>query len=118
MFFFNNLSRIYIFIDIIFMFFFFHRMDATLKELTGLVKEVNPDARRKGTYFDFAMVYPDLRQQMYRLQEIGTTCSGHRGADDNVTLASKKFTIGDYLDIAISPPRSGPLPMSRRGRPY
>ncbi|GAB1602431.1 histone deacetylase complex subunit SAP18-like [Argonauta hians] len=93
-------------------------MDATLKELTGLVKEVNLDARRKGTYFDFAMVYPDLRQQVYRLQDIGSTRSGHRGPDDNVTLASKKFTIGDYLDIAITPPRSGPLPISRRGRPY
>merc|ERR1719481_1465145 len=29
-------------------------MDATLKELTGLIKEVNPESRRKGTYFDFA----------------------------------------------------------------
>ena len=37
-------------------------MDATLKELEGLVKEVNPEARRRGTYFDFALVYPDLRQ--------------------------------------------------------
>ena len=37
-------------------------MDATLKELTGLIKEVNPESRRRGTYFDFAIVYPDLRQ--------------------------------------------------------
>ncbi|KAJ9582506.1 hypothetical protein L9F63_003199 [Diploptera punctata] len=26
-------------------------MDATLREITSLVKEVNPEARRKGTYF-------------------------------------------------------------------
>ena len=31
-------------------------LDATLKELEGLVKEVNPEARRRGTYFDFALV--------------------------------------------------------------
>jgi len=32
-------------------------MDATLKELTSLVKEVRPDARKKGTLFKFATVY-------------------------------------------------------------
>ncbi|KAL8620933.1 Histone deacetylase complex subunit SAP18 [Nucella lapillus] len=95
-------------------------MDATLKELTSLVKEVNPDARRKGTFFDFAIVYPDPRNPTYRLRDIGTTCSGHKTADDTVTLASKKFNIGDYLDIAIAPPRAGlpPAPMRNRGRPY
>lgn len=96
---------------------FFFRQDATLKELTGLVKEVNPDARRKGTFFDFAIVYPDPRSQQYRLREIGTTCSGHRGQDDSVSLESKRFQIGDYIDIAVSPPRSGP-PMRRGGRPF
>ncbi|KAL4233378.1 Histone deacetylase complex subunit sap18 [Mactra antiquata] len=95
-------------------------LDATLRELTSLVKEVNPDARRKGTFFDFSIVYPDSRAPTYRMREIGTTCSGHRGADDSVSLASKKFVIGDYIDIAITPPR-GPMrpgPMGRRGRPY
>ncbi|CAG2255118.1 histone deacetylase complex subunit SAP18-like [Mytilus galloprovincialis] len=91
--------------------------DATLKELTSLVKEVNPDSRRKGTFFDFGIVYPDLRTPVYRLREIGTTCSGHRGQDDNVTLASKRFQTGDYIDIAVTPPRSG-LPMRRGGRPF
>lgn len=33
--------------------------DATLRELTSLVKEVNPKTRHKDTYFDFAIVYPD-----------------------------------------------------------
>ncbi|KFM64398.1 Histone deacetylase complex subunit SAP18, partial [Stegodyphus mimosarum] len=79
-------------------------MDATLKELTGLVKEVNPDARRKGTYFDFALVFPDVRGPGYRMRDIGTTCSGEKGVDDNKTLAACRFKIGDYLDIAITPP--------------
>lgn len=82
-------------------------MDATLKELTSLVKEVNPDARRKGTFFDFAIVYPDMRSPTFRMREIGTTCAGRKSPDDSVTLSQKKFTIGDYLDIAICPPRPG-----------
>lgn len=43
------------------------RMDATLKELTSLVKEVYPEARKKGTHFSFNIVYPDPRGKMYRL---------------------------------------------------
>ncbi|RXM33857.1 Histone deacetylase complex subunit SAP18, partial [Acipenser ruthenus] len=41
-------------------------MDATLKELTSLVKEVYPEARKKGTHFSFAIVYPDPNRQGYR----------------------------------------------------
>lgn len=91
-------------------------LDATLKELTSLVKEVNPEARRKGTFFDFAIVYPDPRAPVYRLREIGTTCAGHKGQDDGVSLANKKFVIGDFLDIAITPPRNE-RPNQRRNRP-
>lgn len=93
-------------------------MDATLRELTSLVKEVNADARRKGTYFDFAIVFPDNRSPTYRLREIGSTCAGRKGADDNVTLASKRFQIGDYIDISIAAPRSGAPPGRQRGRPF
>ncbi|XP_070569145.1 histone deacetylase complex subunit SAP18-like [Ptychodera flava] len=83
-------------------------LDASLKELSSLVKEVNPDARRRGTLFDFAVVYPDLRRPGYRMREIGTTCSGKKGTDDAVTLGSTQFQIGDYLDIAITIPGRAP----------
>ena len=54
-------------------------MDATLKELTGLIKEVNPESRRRGTYFDFAIVYPDLRQgPRCSSRDIGTTVAGQK----------------------------------------
>ncbi|UYV71377.1 SAP18 [Cordylochernes scorpioides] len=92
-------------------------MDATLKELTSLVKEVSPDARRKGTYFDFALVYPDKRSPVYRMREIGATCCGTKGPDDNKTLAQCWFQIGDHLDIAISPPLPRGAMPARRGRP-
>ncbi|CAH1800019.1 unnamed protein product [Owenia fusiformis] len=103
-------------------------MDASLKELTSLVKEVNHDAQMKGTFFDFALVYPESIRGLYRMRDIGTTCAGKRGADDNTTLAKCNFQIGDYVDISITPPQGGRgPPMDRmrsgmdrmqRGRPY
>lgn len=71
----------------------------------NLVKEVNPRARKKGTYFDFATVFPDARRNNFIMKDIGTTCTGVKSPDDAVTLAEKKFQIGDFLDIAISTPR-------------
>ena len=59
-------------------------MDATLKELEGLVKEVNPEARRRGTYFDFALVYPDLRQNpRCQTRDVGTTIASQRVRNKN-----------------------------------
>ncbi|OTF74640.1 histone deacetylase complex subunit SAP18-like protein [Euroglyphus maynei] len=77
-------------------------MDATLKELTGLVKEVNQDARKPGTRFDFALVFPDARSSTYRIREIGMTINGRKEPDDMKTLAQSRFQIGDFLDVAIS----------------
>lgn len=99
-----------------------YRMDASLKELTSLVKEVNTEARKKGTFFDFAIVTADVRTPGYRMRDIGSTCTGRKGVDDSVTLASKRFVIGDYIDIAITPP-GGPMGGGSRGgrgrpRPY
>ncbi|KAM4608285.1 histone deacetylase complex subunit SAP18 isoform 1-T2 [Polymixia lowei] len=92
-------------------------MDATLKELTSLVKEVYPEARKKGTHFSFAIVYPDPKRQAYRVKDIGNTLSGRKGADDSMTLQSQRFQIGDYLDISITPPNRAP-PLPGRMRPY
>ena len=58
--------------------------DASLKELTSLVREVNAESRRKGTFFDFALIYPspssrgNFQRQTnqfmdYISKEIGTT---------------------------------------------
>ena len=97
-------------------------MDASLKELTSLVREVNPESRKKGTYFDFAIISPsmDRRAQFsnngsvnhYQSRDIGTTVSGTKGMDDNKTLSQARFVIGDYIDIAITPPNPG------GGRPH
>lgn len=99
-------------------------MDATLRELTSLVREVNPDSRKKGTYFDFAIISPapgrgqaapngDLCH--YSSRDIGTTVSGTKGMDDGKTLAQARFCIGDYIDIAITPPSLGGRRLDRLG---
>lgn len=51
------------------------------------------------------------------MKDIGSTVSGRKGADDSLTLQSQRFQIGDYLDIAITPPNRAP-PLSTRMRPF
>merc|ERR1711972_897712 len=80
-------------------------LDASLKEITNLVKEVHPEARTKGTIFDFAICYQDNRMNRYRIKDIGKTISGKKSPDDTITLKSSKFQIGDFMDIAIKEPR-------------
>jgi histone deacetylase complex subunit SAP18 len=91
-------------------------MDASLRELTSLVREVNPESRKKGTYFDFSVISPQNGRGIpgpngvfchYASRDIGTTVSGTKGMDDNKTLAQARFVIGDYVDIAITPPNPG-----------
>ncbi|TKR67518.1 hypothetical protein L596_023663 [Steinernema carpocapsae] len=86
-------------------------MDCSLRELTALIKDVNTDARVRGTNFEFAIVSPDPRTPRFILREIGNTTSGLRGVDDNKTLSSCKYVVGDYIDVAITLPR-----MQRGGR--
>ena len=61
-------------------------MDATLKELSDLVLEVNLDARRKGTVFEFSLVYPDLHKPLPRTRDLGTVIVGTKGFDDSRSL--------------------------------
>ncbi|KAJ8632692.1 hypothetical protein MRB53_026028 [Persea americana] len=76
--------------------------DATLRELTDLVKEVAPTARRRDAKLSFAFVYPD-KHGRYVVRQVGMTnsyASGRR-LDDGKALAELSFQIGDYLDVAI-----------------
>jgi len=93
----------------------FTRLDATLSEISKLVKEVNPDARRTGTLLDFSLVLPDGKRG-FRFRSIGSTVSGQKSPDDSKTLAQARFTIGDYLDVAITP--NSRVLSGRRGLRY
>ncbi|XP_066966516.1 histone deacetylase complex subunit SAP18 [Macrobrachium rosenbergii] len=90
-------------------------MDATLNEICSLVQEVNSDAKRRGTVFEFSLVVPELSKPLPRMRDLGTIVVGQKGFDDNKTLSQCGFTIGDFLDIAIISPQR---PAQRRMRPY
>jgi histone deacetylase complex subunit SAP18 len=78
-------------------------LDASLKELSGLIREVHPEARLRGTYFEFSLVFPDSKSPSYRARSIGTTRNGQKGLDDNKMLSDVRFQIGDYMIVAITP---------------
>ena len=76
-------------------------MDATLKELTSLVKEVYPDARKKGTHFSFAIVFPDPRGKVYRCVSHYNICLAHGAEHFLYTLV---IFCKLYIKTCICPP--------------
>ncbi|KAJ6807446.1 putative histone deacetylase complex subunit SAP18 [Iris pallida] len=77
-------------------------MDATLRELTDLVKEVAQAARKREAKLSFAFVYPD-KNGRFVVKGVGMTYSFGNGRriDDGKTLKDLGFQIGDYLSVAI-----------------
>ncbi len=67
-------------------------MDATLRELTDLVKEVQPAARRANARLDFALVYPD-RKGRNVMRQVGTVFSSRDSEDDFKTLRQLNFQV-------------------------
>ena len=92
--------------------------DATLRELTGLIKSAQPAARRSNARLEFALVYPDKkgRNVMRQVQclcvqdcldligafldsgthgavQIGVTHSTRVGDDDTKTLKQLQFQV-------------------------
>lgn len=96
-------------------------MDATLGELTQLIKDVIPDVRTRGIQFAFAIVSPDGSYNRYHISEIGKTENGQQRPDNQIQLGSKRFHVGDYIDVAIirrrpDAPHSSSLANNRRDR--
>eukprot|EP00475_Leptophrys_vorax_P003640 TRINITY_DN12140_c0_g1_i1.p1 TRINITY_DN12140_c0_g1~~TRINITY_DN12140_c0_g1_i1.p1 ORF type:complete len:161 (-),score=1.96 TRINITY_DN12140_c0_g1_i1:415-861(-) len=76
--------------------------DATLRELTDLLKEVAPEARRRDARLSFAFIYPN-RQGRNVMKQAGITyaTARRRTPDDEKTLHELGFQTGDFLDVAI-----------------
>ncbi|KAI6190192.1 putative Sin3 associated polypeptide p18 [Aphelenchoides bicaudatus] len=81
-------------------------LDCTLRELSDLIKDVNTDSRKRGTEFRFCVVTPHPRSSRFVLNDIGIVTNNERGPDDNKTLSSSSFAVGDYIDVAIVLPGS------------
>lgn len=89
--------------------------DATLRELTDLVKDVNEDARNIHSKLSFCNVYPNKEGRL-TMKELGFVFSNPKkvsGKEDK-TLKELNFETGDYVDIAITSPPRG-LAMDGRG---
>jgi hypothetical protein len=74
--------------------------DATLRELSSLIKEVYPQARHQDVRFAFRLVYADLRGRFLG-RDLGMIFNRRHGRDDDRTLESARFFIGDYVDVAL-----------------
>jgi len=94
--------------------------DATLKELSNLVQEINPETKRRGTVFEFALIYIDQMKLNVRTRELGTVIVGQQGFEDNTQLGQSTFSVGDHIDVAVSYPSVRPTAPPMRGRrgPY
>ncbi|GAB4813144.1 hypothetical protein N2152v2_000190 [Parachlorella kessleri] len=75
-------------------------MDATLRELCDLVKEVQPAARRPSARLSFSFVYPDRRGRNV-MRNVGQVHSTRYGEDDTKSLRQLQFQTGDFLSVAI-----------------
>ncbi|MEW5305799.1 MAG: hypothetical protein WDW36_008317 [Sanguina aurantia] len=77
-------------------------MDAPLRELSDMIKEVQPAARNRASCLSFAFVYPDKRGHNV-MRQVGRVHATRSDADDEKTLRQLNFQTGDYLDVAIYP---------------
>eukprot|EP00744_Colponema_vietnamica_P000655 GILI01001150.1.p1 GENE.GILI01001150.1~~GILI01001150.1.p1 ORF type:complete len:222 (+),score=2.94 GILI01001150.1:362-1027(+) len=75
--------------------------DATLREITDLIKGVNPSARKRDAKLSFAFIFPDSRGQN-AMKKVGVVYSCRKGRSDDFSLASLRFVTGDFIDVAIS----------------
>ncbi|KAN0041613.1 hypothetical protein ACTFIV_004157 [Dictyostelium citrinum] len=78
--------------------------NATLKEITILIKETYKLARHKESKFEFAFIYPDSKG-VYVLKTIGTVYSNKKSEDDLITLDDLFFNY-QFLDVSLSTPDS------------
>ena len=95
--------------------------DATLREITNLVKEVRPEARGRYAILKYSLVYPNRHGENV-MKRLGSVKSLYTGPDDDTTLDSLGLHIGDYLDIALyteeKPPERYDDHRNRRFQPY
>ena len=75
-------------------------MDATLREITMLIKEAISSGRKKDVQLIFSLIFPDSKGKLQR-KELGSINSNRKSSDDTKTLQNLRFSIGDYLDICI-----------------
>ncbi len=75
-------------------------LDASLRELTMLIRDSVDFAKRKDAILNYSFIFPDSKGK-YQRKEIGNINMYKKGQDDNKTLQQLRFSVGDYIDISI-----------------
>ncbi len=75
-------------------------MDASLRELTMLIRDSVDFAKKKDANLNYSFIFPDSKGK-YQRKEIGNVHMYKKGQDDTKTLHQLKFTVGDFIDISI-----------------
>ena len=91
--------------------------DATLRELTDLVKEVQPAARRTTARLEFALIYPDKKGRNV-MRVIGGAHSTRPGPDDIKTLKQLNFQVRCLQALPCRLPVHVPNSQSRATHDY
>ncbi|EGC31174.1 hypothetical protein DICPUDRAFT_40315 [Dictyostelium purpureum] len=76
--------------------------NATLKEISNLIKESFEEARNKDSKFEFAFIFPD-QKGIFQIKPIGTIYSNKKTDDDFLTLHELSFNH-QYLDVILTIP--------------
>eukprot|EP00727_Mastigamoeba_balamuthi_P010324 m51a1_g5914 putative histone deacetylase complex subunit sap18-like (182) ;mRNA; f:34737-35669 len=89
--------------------------DATMREITDLIKIVLPEARRKDARLEYSFVFPGPDGHNV-LREAGYALSVTHTEGDDRTLDQLGFAIGDFLDVAIVNEREREPALQRQRR--
>lgn len=91
--------------------------DATLAELTELLAQEHREVRQSETKCTFKVVFPNSDGK-WMSRHLGSTAIGRRLHDDisTQTLAQVRFQVGDFMSVAIYPPRSSMAARAGEGK--
>ncbi|KTW28937.1 hypothetical protein T552_01565 [Pneumocystis carinii B80] len=74
--------------------------DASLYELAQLISKAIPN--NNSTRLSFRLIYNDNYKEKYLTKDIGSVLLYSRGLEANRTLDDVRFSIGDWIDVAIN----------------
>src|SRR3984957_440375 len=75
--------------------------DATLKEISNLIKEVHESSRRRDARFSFRHLYRESTYGRLLHRDAGMVMNDATNKNDDKTLDDIRLLAGDYLDVAI-----------------
>ncbi|KAJ9089602.1 Histone deacetylase complex subunit sap18 [Entomophthora muscae] len=79
--------------------------NATLGELTSILKDVHGKDIRRDNVISFKVIYYDYGKSEFRAKDVGAVVYGRHSPGEGKCLDQLRFVIGDYLSVAILPPQ-------------